>query len=130
MYYGRDLAGGDKLLLVDRFTNENYFNAAMHEGGIAGVSQDDNVQYKDNYDDDANTGEDPDNPSGISLEAVAARGKIAVVSPPEIPVELPVVSPPESPVELPGLASPENELYDGVVPPLLPSEYDINNDSD
>ena len=50
--------------------------------------------------------------------------------PPENPVELPGVAPPENSVELPGFSPTENEVYGNVVPPFLPSDYDIEYDSD
>ena len=40
------------------------------------------------------------------------------------------MSPPENPVELPGVAPPEIEVDDDVVPPLFPSNYGINYESD
>ena len=38
---GWDIFNGNELMSVDRFTNENDFSAAPHEGGIPGVLQDD-----------------------------------------------------------------------------------------
>ena len=69
----RDLSGGDEPLFVDRFTNENDFASALHEGGIAGVAQDDNVQDNDNGDDNANTDEDPDDSPGIAIDPAEDR---------------------------------------------------------
>ena len=63
-----DLAGGDEPLFVYRFANENDFSAALYEGGISGVAQEDNGKDNDNVNDNANTDEDPDKPPGISLE--------------------------------------------------------------
>ena len=40
------------------------------------------------------------------------------------------MAPTENPLELPGIDPPENELDDDVVPPLLPSDYGSDNDSD
>ena len=88
---------------------------ALHEVGIVGVTQDDNDQYYDNENDDSSTNEDPDNSPGISLEPAAARGKIAGV-------------PLENIVELTGVTPPENKVDDDVVPPLLPIEYEINDE--
>ena len=55
------LSDVDELLFLDRFANEHDFSAALHEGGISGVAQDDNKKYGDNDDDDSNTDEYPDN---------------------------------------------------------------------
>ena len=110
----QDISNGDKPLFFDRFSRENDLVAALHEGGIAGVSQDADEQDNDNYNDDSNTNEDPDDPPGISLETAASCSEIARV-------------PPENPVELPGVSPPGNEVDDDFVPPLLPSEYDSNN---
>ena len=33
-------------------------------------------------------------------------------------------------MKLPGVATPENEVDDNFLPPLLPSDYDIDNESD
>ena len=52
------------------------------------------------------------------------------MSPPEHSVELQGVPLSENSVELPGVDSPENKVDDYVVSPLLPSDYEINNDSD
>ena len=41
---GRNLADGDETMFVDRFTNEKDFAAALYEGGITGVAQDDDDQ--------------------------------------------------------------------------------------
>ena len=87
-------------------------------------------QDNDNDDDNSNTNEYPDNPPGICLEPAAARGKCSGVTPLENPVELPGVAPPENTVELPGVTPPENEVYENVVPPLLTSDYDSDDDSD
>ena len=99
MWDGWDISDGNELLFVERFANENYFAAALHEGGIAGVVQDDNDTDYENR----NTNEDPDKPPGIVLDPASARGKIARFSP-ENPVELPVFSTSKNPVELLGLA--------------------------
>ena len=104
---GRDLSDGDEPLFVDHFANENYFSAALHEGGIAEVAQDKYEQGSNIEDDNINIDKDPDNPPGISLDPISARSKIARVPPPN-PVELPGVSPQENPVELPVVAPPEN----------------------
>ena len=45
-------------------------------------------------------------------------------------MEIPGVSPLENPLELPGVAPPENKVDDDVVPPLLPIDYVINDESD
>ena len=45
----RYLSNCNESLLVDHFSNKNYFSAALHEGGIAGVMQDDD-DYNDNSD--------------------------------------------------------------------------------
>ena len=52
MHNGRDIADGNEPLFVDRFSNENDFTDALHEGSIEGVAQDDDDQDSDN--DDAN----------------------------------------------------------------------------
>ena len=41
---GRDIAKDDEPLFVDRFSNNNDFSVALHEGGIKGVAQDDDDQ--------------------------------------------------------------------------------------
>ena len=53
----------NELLFVDPFANENDFSANLHEGGIAGVAQENKDQDDDNNNDDANTDEDPGNPN-------------------------------------------------------------------
>ena len=60
----RYLAGRNETLFVDRFDNENYFAADLHEGGITVLAHDDNI----------NTDEDPDDPLGIDLETASSRG--------------------------------------------------------
>ena len=77
-----DLSGGDEPLFVDWFTNENDFASSLHEGGIAGVVQDDNEQDNDNVDDNANIDEDPYDSPGIALDPAEARGCITGVPPP------------------------------------------------
>ena len=95
----QDLDDIDEPLFIERFSKENYFDAALHEGGIAGVAQEKNEQDYDTYDEDSNMNEDTDNPFVISIEPAASRGKIELVYPPENPVELPRV-------ELSGVAPP------------------------
>ena len=51
---GRYLADGDEPLFVDRFADENGFSAALYEGGVAGVLQDNNEQEDYNDDDNSN----------------------------------------------------------------------------
>ena len=97
----QDLAKGDKLLFVGRFSNENDFSAAIHEGVIAGVAQDDNDHNKD---DDIKTDEDSEEPPGIDLDPESSRGKIGGVPPTEHPVDLPGVNPSENQVKLRGVA--------------------------
>ena len=41
MYDGWDLADENEPMFIGFFTNKNDFAAALHEGGIAGVAQDD-----------------------------------------------------------------------------------------
>ena len=50
-----DLPDGNEPLFIDRFSNENDFSAALHEGGIKGVAQDSGEQEGDNYYDNSNT---------------------------------------------------------------------------
>ena len=50
----RYMYDSDEPLLVDCFDNENDFTAALHQGGIKGVAQDD---YQDNNVDYENTDE-------------------------------------------------------------------------
>ena len=69
---GRDISDGNEPLFIEHFTNENYFSASLHQGGIAGVSQDRDKQDDDNDDDDRNTNEDLNEPPGIALEHAAA----------------------------------------------------------
>ena len=76
-----DLFNDDELLFVERFDNNNYFYAALHEGRITGVSQDNNDQEYDNEDDYANTNEEPEGSHEITLDLAAARGEITGVSP-------------------------------------------------
>ena len=90
--YGQDISNRYEPLFIELFFNENDFSAALHEGGITGVVQENNEKDNDNDDDGRNTEENP--------------------------------------VELTGVAPPENEVDDNFVPPLLPSEYDRNNESD
>ena len=68
---GRNLADGDETMFVDRFTNEKDFAAALYEGGITGVAQDDDDQENDNDNADRNTNEDPDDPTGIFIKTAA-----------------------------------------------------------
>ena len=49
---GQDIAKDDEPLFVDRFSNNNDFAAALHEGGIKGVVQDEDDQ---NDNSDSNT---------------------------------------------------------------------------
>ena len=55
---GQYLVYGYEPLFVGRFANESDFSAALHEGGIEGVAQDDNDPDDDNNDDNRNTDED------------------------------------------------------------------------
>ena len=91
---GRDLADGNKPLFVHRFSNDNGFASALHDGGVVGVTQDNDEKYDGNYDDNSNTDEDPDDPPGLALDPTSDRGEISGVPPPENPVELPGVEPP------------------------------------
>ena len=93
------------------------------------MAHDDNERDNNNYGNNSNTNEDPDYPPGMALEPVEYRGKFSGVTL-ENPVELPEVAPPENPVNFPEVAPPENEVDENVVPPLLPSYYDSNNESD
>ena len=68
-----DLSGGDEPLFAHQFTNENDFASALHEGGIAGVAQDEDEQDNDNGDDNANMDEDPDDSPGIAHDPAEAR---------------------------------------------------------
>ena len=52
---GQDIAKDNEQLFVDQFSKNNDFAAALHEGGIKGVAQDDDDQ---NDNDDSNTDED------------------------------------------------------------------------
>ena len=74
MHDGQDLSGGDKPLFVDRFSNENDFASALHEGGITGVVQDNDEQDNDNDDGNINTDEYPDDPILIALDTTSACG--------------------------------------------------------
>ena len=60
----RDLANGNEPLLTDRFSNDNDFIAALHEGGITEVAQGDHDQDGNNYDGDSKMDKVPDNPPG------------------------------------------------------------------
>ena len=93
-----------------------YFSGVLYEGGITGVEQDGDDDSDEYY--DGNTDEDPDKPPVIALDPTSARSKIAVVNPPE------------HPVELPGVAPPENEIDDNVVPPLFPNDHYRDNETD
>ena len=115
---GQDIVNGDEPLFIYQFANKNYFTATFHEGGIAGVAQDEDEKDYDDGNYDTNTDENPYDPPGIALETAAACSKIAGVPTPE------------NTVELPGVAPPENEVDDDVVPPLFTSDYDSDNDSD
>ena len=53
----RDIANGNGPLFSDRFANENGFSAALHEGEIEGVAQNNDDQDNDNGDDDGNMNE-------------------------------------------------------------------------
>ena len=53
---GKSLANVNVMLFIDQFSNGNYFVAALHEGAIAGVVQDEDDL---NDDDNSNTDEDP-----------------------------------------------------------------------
>ena len=61
-------------MFVDQFTKDNDFTAALNGGGIAVVTQDDKQYDDDEY---GNTDEESDNPTGISLKSVSARGKVS-----------------------------------------------------
>ena len=54
---GRDLADNNEPLFIYRFSNKNDVAAALHEGGIVGVAQDDDEQDNDNDDENSNTNE-------------------------------------------------------------------------
>ena len=45
--YGQDLVHGDKLMLIDRFSNDNDFSSTIHKGGIIWVAKDDDEQEND-----------------------------------------------------------------------------------
>ena len=68
---GWDLVDRSEPIFIDRFTNKNDFAAAPHEGVIAGVAQDDDDKEDDNDNDNSNTNEDPENPTGISIDTAA-----------------------------------------------------------
>ena len=55
----KDLANSDKPLFFDRFANKNDFSAALYEGGITGMAQDDDKEDDDNDNDNNNTIEYP-----------------------------------------------------------------------
>ena len=76
---GQYLDDGNEPLFVDHFFKENEFAAALHEGGIAGLAQDDDEQ--DDGEDDGKTDENPDNPPGVSLDTTAAHCRIFSSSP-------------------------------------------------
>ena len=78
---GWDLADGNEPMFIDRFTNKNNFSAALHEGGIAGVAQDDNDKDDDKDNDNSNMNKDPDDPTGIFIETAEVIREIAVVPP-------------------------------------------------
>ena len=65
------LSDGKEPMLIDRFTNKNDFAAALHEGGIAGVAQDDDDKEDDSDNDNSNTNEDPDDPTEIFIKTAA-----------------------------------------------------------
>ena len=84
--YGQDQVDGYDPLFTDRFSQNNYFSAALRESGISGVAQ-------DNDDGDENMGkctipepdpnaivdpnpEDSYDPTIIYLEPSAAHGEI------------------------------------------------------
>ena len=71
---GRYLSDGDELLSVDHFSNKNDFSAALHEGGTAGVAQNNDEQDNDDEYDGGNTDEYLDNPPVVSLGTIEARG--------------------------------------------------------
>ena len=77
----QDLADGYEPLFYGRFSYKKYFVAALHEGGITGVAQDNNEQDDNNDNDDANTYEDPDNLFVIALEPVTAHDEMTGVPP-------------------------------------------------
>ena len=68
---GWDLADGNEPMFIDRFTNNNYFAAGLHEHGITGVAQDNDDKDNDNENDNSNNNEDPDEPTGILLNTTA-----------------------------------------------------------
>ena len=45
-------------------------------------------------------------------------------------MEIPRVDPLENPVELTGVSPPENEVDDNILPPLFPSDYVRDDESD
>ena len=55
----QDLADGNETLFINRFADQNDFVAALHEGGITVVVQEDDEQDGDNNDGDSNTNEYP-----------------------------------------------------------------------
>ena len=130
MREGKYLAEGKELQFVDQFSNENDLSADLHEGGIAGVAQNNDNQENENDDGDANMDVDTGDPTGTVLENSESHGNIAGVPPEENTVVPPWLDLLGNPVEPPGVAPPENEVDGDVSPPLLPSDYDSNNDSD
>ena len=76
---GRDPADGNEPLFVDCFANDNYFSAKLHEGGTAGVAQDNDEQVNDNDNVDYNNDKETDDPTEIALEPAASCGEISGV---------------------------------------------------
>ena len=76
---GWDIADGNEPMFINRFTNKNDFAAALHEGGITGVAQDNDDEEYDNDNDNSNTNEYPDDPTGIFIETAAVLREISVV---------------------------------------------------
>ena len=91
---GRYLADGNEPLLVDQFSNENDFAAALHEGDTIWVAQDKDEKNYVNDDDNNSMDKDPDYPLGIDVDLTADRGKIIGVPPTETLVGLSGVAPP------------------------------------
>ena len=81
MHGRQDLANGNELLFIERFSNKNNFDAELHEGGIAGVGQYDNDQDIDIENVNRNTNEDLDTPLGIALDPTSDCGEILGVPP-------------------------------------------------
>ena len=64
--YGQDISNRYEPLFIELFFNENDFSAALHEGGITGVVQENNEKDNDNDDDGRNTEENPVELTGVA----------------------------------------------------------------